>query len=190
MADHEVMVAVDDESVAEGVSVGTAVPDVSVWVPGLATVTVLVTFQVKVADPVYPLESVAVRVTEQAQAVVGVPVTAPVDVLIDSPAGRPVADHEAMVAVDDESVAEGVRVPMAVPDVLVWVPGLATVTVLVTFQVKVVEADRDWLSVAVTVTEQAQAVVGVPLTTPPDEIDSPAGRPVAVVVTEFPPVVS
>jgi hypothetical protein len=45
-------------------------------------------------------------------------------------------------------------------------------------------------SVAVTVTEQAQAVVGVPLTTPAEEIESPAGSPVAVKVTELPPVVS
>ena len=61
-------------------------------------------------------------VTEHAQAVVGVPVMAPLEVLIDSPAGRPVAD-QVMVAVDDESVAELVSVVMAVPDTLVCAPG-------------------------------------------------------------------
>jgi hypothetical protein len=78
-------------------------------------------------------------VTEQAQAVVGVPVMAPVDELIDRPAGRPVAVHDEMVAVDEESEAEGVSELMAVPDTLVWVPGLVTVTVLLMFQVKVAD---------------------------------------------------
>ena len=45
------MVAVDDESVAELWSVVMAVPDTLDWVPGLVTVTVLVMFQVKVAEP-------------------------------------------------------------------------------------------------------------------------------------------
>ena len=35
---------------------------------------------------------------------VGVPVMAPVELLIERPAGRPVADHEAMVAVDDTAI--------------------------------------------------------------------------------------
>ena len=78
------------------------------------------------------------------------------------------------------------------PETLDWVPGLVTVTVLVMFQVKVLlwrSAPRE--SVAVTVTEQAQAVVGVPLMTPLLElIDRPAGRPVAAKVTALPPVVS
>ena len=69
---------------------------------------------------------------------------------------------------------------MAVPDWLVWLPGLVTVTTLVTFQVKVVEPlSRRTPSVAVTVTEQAQAVVGVPVMVPLEEMDSPAGSPVA-----------
>jgi Rieske Fe-S protein len=95
--------------------------------------------QVKVADPVAPALSWAVTVTEQAHAVVGVPVIEPVVELMDRPAGRPVADHETMVAVDDESVAELVSVLMAEPDTWVWAPGFVTVTVLVMFQVKVVE---------------------------------------------------
>ena len=99
----------------------------------------MVMFQVKVAEPTVPALSVAVMVTEQAHAVVGVPVMAPVEVLIDRPAGSPVADHDEMVAVDDESEADGVRVEMALPDTWDWVPGLVTDTVLVMFQVKVAE---------------------------------------------------
>ena len=64
------------------------------------------------------------------------------------------ADHEAMVAVDEESVAESVRAVMAVPDTEVWLVCPATVTVLVIVQENVVEADRAWESVAVTVTER------------------------------------
>jgi hypothetical protein len=45
--------------------------------------------------------------------------------------------------------------------------------------------------VAVTVTEQAQGVVGVPVMAPVVElIESPLGSPVAEKVTELPPVVS
>ena len=51
--------------------------------------------------------------------------------------GSPVADHDEIVAVDDESEAEGVNVLMAVPETLVWVPGLVTLTVLVMVQVNV-----------------------------------------------------
>ena len=83
------MVAVDEESVVVGVKL-TDEPVVLVWVPGLVTVTVLVMVQVK-ADVVTAFEklSVAVRVTEQVHAVVGVPVMAPVEESIDRPAGRP-----------------------------------------------------------------------------------------------------
>ena len=132
----------------------------------------------------------AFRVTAQVQGVVGVPVTVPDDELIESPPGRPVTD-QVRVAPDWVSVAEFGTAVMAVPVTADWLPGLATVTVLVMFQVKVVLAGRAWESVAVTVTEQAQAVVGVPVTAPVDElIDRPAGSPVAAKVTELPPVVS
>jgi hypothetical protein len=47
--------------------------------------------QVKVADPKAPVLSVAVTVTVEVAAVVGVPVISPVEELIDRPAGRPVA---------------------------------------------------------------------------------------------------
>ncbi len=43
------------------------------------------------------------------------------------------------MAVDDESVRRSLSVEMAVPLTLDWLPGLATLTVLVTFHVKVVE---------------------------------------------------
>ncbi len=131
----------------------------------------------------------ALTVTEELAGAVGVPEIVPVEELMDSPAGRPVAD-QVSVAPAWESVAESVTGVMAVPVTEDLAPGLATVTVLVMFQVKLAVAVRASESVAVTVTEQAQAVVGVPLTTPPLEIESPAGSPLAEYVTELPPVVS
>ena len=159
--------------------------------PGLTTATVLVTVQLKEVEPVWPAESVAVTVTEQVQAVVGVPVTAPVDELIDEPGGqaggRPRGDGGRRGGVGGRSV----RAVMAEPDTEDWLVCPATVTVLVIVQVNVVEADRAWESVAVTVTEEVPAVVGVPVIAPVELlIDSPAGRPVAPKVTELPPVVS
>jgi len=50
----------------------------------------LVTVQVKAADPPAPVPSVAVTVTLEVPAVVGVPEIRPL-LLIDSPAGRPLA---------------------------------------------------------------------------------------------------
>jgi len=47
--------------------------------------------QVKVADPESPALSVTVTVTVEAPTEVGVPVISPVEELIDSPAGSPVA---------------------------------------------------------------------------------------------------
>ena len=49
------------------------------------------TVQEKVADPAAPVVSVAVTVTDDVPAVVGVPLIRPVEELIDSPAGRPLA---------------------------------------------------------------------------------------------------
>ena len=65
---------------------------------------------------------------------VGVPVMVPVEELIDSPAGRPVAD-QVRVAPDWESVAEFVTALMAEPVIDDWLPGLATDTVLEVVQV-------------------------------------------------------
>ena len=177
VADHEKVARLG--SVAEGRAAADGrAGDVGLG-PGLVTDTVSVTVQVKVAVPANPAPSVAARVTEHVHGVVGVPVIEPVEELIDRPAGSPVADH-VRVAPDWESAAEFVTVPITVPVTFDLAPGLVTVTVLDMFHVKVVVADRAWESVAVTVTVDVPGVVGVPLTTPPEEIDSPDGRPVAV----------
>lgn len=86
-------------------------------------------------------------------AVVGVPVIAPVVGLIDRPAGRPVAPKWVMDAVDELSDALEGSVVMALPDNEDWLPGLATDTVLVTVQEKVVDPEYPAESVAVAVTE-------------------------------------
>jgi hypothetical protein len=153
VADHVEMVAVDDESVAELDSVEMGPPDRLDWLPGLATDTVLVTVQLKVACPEKPALSVAVTVTEDDPAVVGVPVMAPVPELMESPAGSPVAVYEVMVAVDEESLAPADTVGIAAPDTLDWLPGLFTVTVLVMVQVNAVLLASVWESVTVTVGE-------------------------------------
>ena len=73
-------------------------------------------------------------VTEQVHGAVGVPVMDPVELLIVSPAGRPVAD-QVSVAPDWVSVAELETAVIAVPVTADLLPGLATATVLVTVQV-------------------------------------------------------
>jgi hypothetical protein len=187
----KVSVAPDWESVAAICRLLMAAPETLDCVPGLVTATLLVMVQVKAVVPEYPAESVAFTVTELDPGVVGVPVMVPLVPLMESPAGKPVADHEVMVAVEDESVAPLVSGVMAVPVTFDWTLWATTVTVLVIFQVKLVVAVRVCESVAVTVTEQAQAVVGVPVMAPLEElIERPAGRPVAEKVTELPPVVS
>ena len=148
----------------------------------------LVTFKVKTAEFEALVLSVAVMVTEQAHAVVGVPVMAPFEELIPRPVGRPVAVQVSVgVGTVWVSAATGVKVEMAEPETVVLVPGFVTATVLEMFQVKLTELANgvgEPLSVAVMVTEQAHAVVGVPVMAPPDEaIDRPAGRPVAVQVS-------
>src|SRR5580698_9597915 len=83
--------------------------------------------QVKVADPFAPDASVAVTVTFEVAAVVGVPEIRPEE-LIDRPAGSPVAE-KVSVWPEAESVPLTFR-QAAVPTVPVWLPGLVTVTVL------------------------------------------------------------
>jgi hypothetical protein len=118
-------------------------------------------------------------------------VIAPVVGEMARPVGRPEADHDAMVAVGDESPAESERAEIAVPDTLDWALCPETVTVFVTAHVNEAEADNACESVAVTVTEDVPAVVGVPVTAPlVGLIDRPEGRPVDEKVTPFPPVVS
>ena len=92
------------------------------WVLTPVTVTALVMIQARLVDPANEAPSVAVTVTEEVPGVVGVPVTAPVEVLIASPAGRPAAD-QVKVAPDWESVAAVVIVAMAEPVTLDCAPG-------------------------------------------------------------------
>jgi len=89
----QVRVAPDWVSVAELVTAVMAEPEPSACAPGLATVTVLVTVHENDVEPAYPAPSVAVTVTELTPAVVGVPEIVPVELLIDRPAGSPVAVH-------------------------------------------------------------------------------------------------
>ena len=183
------VVATLEVSVATEVMLVMAVPDTLdlAVLAGVVTATVLVIVQVKETELEYvvgePL-SVAVMVTEQAHAVVGVPLITPVAEAMVTPTGRPVADQvsPAVVATDEVSVAVAVMLVMAVPDTLdlAVVVGVVTATVLVMVQAMVAVPVWAWLSVAVTVTEQAHAVVGVPLITPVAELMvTPAGRPVA-----------
>src|ERR1700722_7365312 len=82
---------------------------------------------------------------------------------------QPVDEMVAPPAAPDV-VAAMVTVEMAVPELLVKGPGLVTVTGLLRVQVKGVVAAKACESVAVTVTEHEQAVVGVPLTAPVVEL--------------------
>jgi hypothetical protein len=70
-----------------------AVPTFPLCDPGLFTVTVLATagliFQENEAEPLAPVVSVAVTVTLEVAAAVGVPLISPVLELMLSPAGRP-----------------------------------------------------------------------------------------------------
>jgi hypothetical protein len=84
------------------------------------------TVQVKLADPLAPVESVALTVTRSAPAVVGAPDIRPEE-LIESPAGRPVEENVRLAP--PESVADICRLTDD-PTVVVWLPGLVTVTVL------------------------------------------------------------
>ena len=78
----------------------------------------------------------AVTVTEHEQAVVGVPLMAPVVELMDNPAGRPDAAKVTELPPVVSCGALMVRALMALPDTLDWVPGLVTDR-LSTFQVRV-----------------------------------------------------
>jgi hypothetical protein len=117
---------------------GIAVPETFAWGPGFTTATVLDTDQLNEVDPVKPLESVTVTVTELEPAVVGVPEIVPVEALMPSPAGSPVAAKWVMVAVDELSEATTPTVDTGEPETLAWLPGLVTATVLSTVQLKVV----------------------------------------------------
>jgi hypothetical protein len=176
VADH-VMVGAGElcESVAVAVTGVMATPVLLDWLAMGVTETVLVMVQVKVAVPEAPEPSVALRVTDELPAVVGVPVMVPVEASMDSPAGSPVAD-QVRVAPDWESVAALSSAAMGEPDTSDWAPGLVTDTVLVMVQVKVAAPVKPALSVTVMVTAELPPVVGVPLMTPVEgSMDRPGG---------------
>jgi hypothetical protein len=172
-------VAVDDESVAV-TSIGVmAEPETSDWSPGLVTETVLVTVHENEAESLAPEQSVAVTVTDDEPAVVGVPEMVPEEGSMARPAGRLVTDHVS-VAVDDESVAATSTGVMAAPEMSDWSPGLVTETTLVTLHENEAVPVKPELSLAVTVTDDVPAAVGVPEMVP--EVGSmarPSGSPVA-----------
>ena len=103
------------------------------------TATVLVTVQVKVAEPAEPPPSVAVIVTVETPGADGVPVTEPVVELMDRPVGRPEAVQVRVWPVV-VSVALLERAVMADPVTLDLLPGLVTATVPVIVQVKLAVA--------------------------------------------------
>ena len=134
----QVSVAPTWESLPLLVRVAIADPVTLDWADFAVTTTVLVVVQVKEALACADELSVAVRTTEAAPGVVGVPVTAPVEELIVSPAGRPVA-LQVSVAVELVSVALGVKVEMADPVTEDLALTAVTATVLVMVQVKLAE---------------------------------------------------
>src|SRR5258706_12519594 len=66
-------------------------PKLGVFDPLVQPVLALFTVQLNVAEPDAPVVSVAATVTPPLPAVVGVPEISPVEELMDTPAGRPVA---------------------------------------------------------------------------------------------------
>ena len=108
---------------------------------------------------------------------------APLVALIDSPSARPAA-LQVSTATEELSVADGVTVVTAEPVTVFWVEMAATDTELEIVQANVAEPVNAELSVAVTVTELAHAVVGVPVMAPVVALmDSPTGRPTALQVS-------
>ena len=128
-------------------------------------------------DAVRPNASVTVAFTVDVAAVVGVPETTPVPAPIDSPAGRPVADH---VYGDAPPGALIVRLA-GWPIVACCVAGVTTDNAVATFQLYARGALGIFAAlVATTFTENVPAALGVPVTAPVDElIVNPVGRPVA-----------
>src|SRR5689334_5288760 len=88
----------------------------------------VVTFQVKDVEPLALVVSLAVTVTLEDPAVVGVPEIRPVEELMDRPAGRPVALYVNVWPLS-ESVA-WIWSEAAVLTCVDWLPGLVTETVL------------------------------------------------------------
>ena len=149
-----------------------------VLVPGLVTLTGPATVKAKLTEPVRLAESLTVTVAVVLPAVVGVPVIAPVEALMLSPAGSPAADQvNGPLPPDTVMVCDA-----GVPTVPVRLPGLVTVGLAVTDQENDEVAVRPPASFAVTVTLVVPAADGVPETTPLLETVKPVGSPVAVQV--------
>ena len=129
--ESEVVEELSDPPIVSGVM---AVPDTLDRSPGEMTPTTLVMVHENEVVPLNPALSLARTVTDEEPAVVGVPETTPVEALMDRPAGRPVADHDEMVAADDESDALRASAAMALPETDDREPGLVMVTRLVTVQ--------------------------------------------------------
>ena len=110
----QVSVAPDWVSVPTGVRVEMALPDTFDLAPIVATATVLVMVQATLVELAKLAPSVAVTVTDETPGVVGVPVMAPVELAMESPAGRPTA-VQVSVAPDCVSDAVLVKVVMAEP---------------------------------------------------------------------------
>ena len=137
------------------------------WLPGFVTLIVfgpVTTVQLNAADPETPVVvSFAVTVTAVAGAAAWVvPEMTPLEALMLSPGGSPVADQctEGLGLV---SVACIVR-ETGVLDLVVWLPGLVTVTALIV-QVNDALPLPPLVSAAVTVTEEVPPVVAVPVMT-------------------------
>ena len=95
------------------------------WIAAIGRTDVAAaTWKLKDAEPVAPVESVALTVTDDVPAVVGVPETTPA-ADIARLAGRPVAVHLYGAV---PPVAVRVSGAMAVPAVAFWMPGFVTVT--------------------------------------------------------------
>jgi hypothetical protein len=164
------------------VMVGVVV--VGVVLVGVVVVVVVVvvageTVHVNVVWPAAPDVSVAVTVTVADPEAVGVPVIRPLE-LIDSPAGRPVAEKVGLPP--PESVAASCN-DTPEPTDADCEPGFVTVTVGgETAHVNDACPLLPHASVAVTVTVPVPAAVGAPVISPFEPIRSPAGRPLAVKV--------
>ena len=179
VADHEAMVATEELSLTGRVRLAMAAPVAEDFAPGLVTDTAFVTVQVKVALPNAVVVSVAVSVTEQAHAVVGMPEMVPVAELMTSPAGKPVAD-QVRVWPAAESVADETSPTTAAPEMDDWAPGFATTITSEIVQVNEADPAALVVSVAVTTAVDDPADVGEPDTIPVEgSMDRPEGRPVA-----------
>src|SRR4051812_49768776 len=116
------------EEALHGAAVPVSKPGLpSFWPAAVQPVPpVPLTVHVNVVEPAAPVLSFAVAVTDVVPAVVGVPEMTPVDALSDRPAGSAV-DVQVNVVAPLLSLACKVTLA-AVPTVLVWLPGLVTVT--------------------------------------------------------------